>query len=214
MNNVPHDYASFPGKENPLINIDAMTGTVYAGGVTGVETLGYPANHYDDPIIRIETLDQHDVLDHPGVDTPSGVDHVNPRGMISTDGKLDVPEKTVGSVNLEEAIAKILARNTSRITVRAETPGTALIRTITVDAINPLRIATQDDMRASIKLWLTSGSIIVAATLGEALSQQGGILSVGNGILTLNYHDDVFIVATTSSVSAIFSYVSERWEQN
>jgi hypothetical protein len=208
---MTHDYSHFPGGENPLLHRDVMT-TENTDGLMAFDTLGYPAPQYDNQSTQPQSLDQHDSSDHPGVDTPSGLDHVNPRGQIATDGVLNVPESSVGSVNLEDAIARIMARNLSKIVVRAENPGTALYRTQVLDAVSAQRIGVQDDMRAAFTVWSTNGTVLITGSIGDALAGNGALIGVGAMAIRFTNQADIWVIG--SGGAATVNYCVERWEQN
>ena len=210
------DFEHFPGMVDPVKHMDIFgPGSPESrDGLSAPDELSYPAADYTQDPTPIETLDQHDLnLDHPPVNTPSGVDHVNPRGQISTDGKLDVPEDTVGYVPLEKAIDRILKRNFSRIVTRSENPGIGILRTVSVDGVNPFRIGTQDDMRAMLRLWVVSGSsLYVGTAIGDVMAGNAATLTAIAGILQLDYHDDVYVMSTVVGTPSVMSYYVSRWE--
>ena len=212
------DFEHFPGLVNPVTTQDVTFQGESTDGLTMPETAGYPAVDWSQHNIPIENLDQHDLnLDHPGMDTPSGLDHVNPRGQITTDGKLDVPEDTVGYAKLDSAIEDVLQRNRYTVLNRPENPGLGQFRTVTVDATNPIRIATQDDFRASIRLWVVSGSTcwigpsIGDVQVGVAANAMAAQLTAAAGAVLITTHDDVWLMATTTT--SVVSYIVERWDK-
>lgn len=179
------DYQHFPGKENPIQNQSVMTEEEMSGGLTTVDSLphldsGYGTPIYSDDYSPLETLDQHDVANHPSVDTPSGLDHVNPRGQISTDGVLDVPESTVDHAELEDVLTKILSRNLSKITVRPETPTEVSFHSlVNIPTGVPVRLVTQDPDRAEVRIVVNSLTSAVRALVGKFEDVSAGVFGTG-----------------------------------
>lgn len=220
---MTHDYSHFPGGENPLLHRDVMT-EEGNDGLTAYDTLGYPAPQFDRQSVAIETLDQHDLADHPGVDTPSGLDHANPRGMISTDGKLNVPEHTVGNVRLQDEITKILARNLSKVTVRLERPGYALSRSLNLGAgassVSPMPviIVPADDNRYRLTMFVSgnAGDTVIIGSFEEVGGGQGITLIPGMVPVSVDAQSEFWIVKTANggTNATILSYVVELYEKN
>jgi hypothetical protein len=214
-----HDISHFPGEENPLIKLSVPTSET-TDGITAYDTLGYASPPIDSETFSIESLDQHDILNHPPVPTISGVDHVNPRGQIQTDGLLDVPEKSVGYSDTEDAVQRVLDHNRRLIPVRIARPPRFITRLVQVAVTDPpFLVAAMDDsrdrVRVSINYFGSGQCTVVLGSFAEVSTGNGYTLDtfvtgLENGV-EFHHTDDIWLKNIFGGIARV-SVLIERWD--
>lgn len=194
------DYAHFPGDENPITHPDVMT-TESVDGITAHDVLGYAAPLFDRTYTGIETLDQHDVMGQAGVPTPSGVDHANPRGPVTTDGTLDIPESGISRINLQDVIHALWSVNASTVGVRMLRPARSFNRTITLGSVNdgPTPLVRADDDRYRMTVTIGSAGTVLFGSFEEVASGQGFPLVWGNPPKEFHHTDEIWAVISSGT---------------